>query len=261
MDTPFSFIHVGTPQYIRAYDAFVPASTEPTTLIPHLRQVARRQRRVGNTAADWAAGGGRNSSLLLDEGFTTVHAVELVGDACAEIRRNVPRAQVVQSAVLDFKPPAPVALGLMIHLVYPSHVGSQNVERYIRHGMEALAIGGTLVVVTMSWGTATNQALEYFGAPRVNLAGHVTPLINASPAFEFTFTTLPAEVTFADLETTTLVARWMLSDQPPEAYSVALAQERLTESSFLRYVRTHLWNGSRGHWHSPPLVIEITRRR
>ncbi len=264
---PFMFIPVGSDQYPKALAAFARATTEPETLVPYLRQRFRdKVASGGSVAIDFAAGAeGRHVHLLLDAGFSKVYAGDCDPASCAALRRAFPdsRVSVIQDDILTMAPPEEVDAGLLIHVGYPSHVDAKAWPRYIRHCMETLAPGGQLFVVLAHYVAASFEALEHFGAPRVDLINQTWELVRDSlPAYKFEYDMVDARVNPPDEETALLIMRWFLSDQPPSAFDPARAVEPLSEDAFVAYVREHLYNLDTGilGWLSPPVIFTITRR-
>lgn len=189
-------------------------------------------------AIDWGAGGGDLTRLLLEH-FRYVHALEPNAAMRAELGARCPRAHVMSGSLLSSAPPVPVAVGLVSHVLY--HVPEDEWPACVEHAARHLAADGVLVVTLKASDSECNAMLEHFGAPRFDLTACLGGLARLRPDLEISFERIPAFFVTSSFDDTLTIARFMLCDRGPDAFS-----RQPSESEFRDYVRQRFWNEADG---------------
>jgi SAM-dependent methyltransferase len=213
-------------------------------IVSHLPQRAR--------AVDWGAGTGRLTRQLC-ELFDTVYAVEPSPSMRKTLEQVVPRAQVLETTLVEAVLPEAVDLGLISHVYY--HIPDHEWAAYTLRCAAQLTPSGVLLVTLKHPDTACNTMLETFGAPRFNIFSLVEGF-RRYPAYTLTFQTMPTIISTRSLADTVAIARFMLSDRPPSAFT-----RWPGEQEFIDYVQQHLWDdaSARGGWACPEVVVTVRR--
>ena len=204
--------------------------------------------------AQWigGAGAGRHTRKLCER-FDTVYAVEPSSSMCEQLIQAAPNAITLNTTISEADLPEHVDLGIISHVYY--HIPDHEWGGYTLRCASQLTERGVLVITLKHPHTACNNMLEAFGAPRFNIFS-LLEAFQHHPEFTLTFQSAPGRITTHSFDETLAIARFMLSDRTPTAFS------RLpSEQEFRDYVFQNLWNGkrSRGGWELLKVFAIIAR--
>jgi SAM-dependent methyltransferase len=205
-------------------------------------------------AVDWGAGGGRATALLCER-FDRVYAVEPSATMRATIADVAPASKVVDGTLATAEIPEPVDLGLVNHVLY--HVPEDEWGTQVMACAERLSDRGVLCVAMKHPDAGCGAMMEHFGAPRFDLYS-LLRTFRGQTTFTLEYVRAPGRLEMTSFEETVTVARFVLSDRPPEAFA-----QLPSEAQFRAYVRTHLWDEARGRggWDNPKLYAIVRRSR
>jgi hypothetical protein len=193
-------------------------------------------------AIDWGAGTGDLTRVLLER-VGPVFAVEpslAMRDALA---MNCPGAQIIDGTIMTADPPVRAHVAVLSHVLY--HVPDHQWGAHVIRAATFLAREGVLLVVLKDPDSGCNRMLGHFGAPPFDLFTGLARVLRRHKEFDFSFSHSPHALCTTSFADTLQVARFMMADRAPEAFSW-----QPTEAQFQEYVRTHFWDEERkvGGW-------------
>jgi SAM-dependent methyltransferase len=206
-------------------------------------------------AADWGAGSGELTRILLERA-ATVYAVEPHPEMARVLSERCPRARLVPSRIMQTQLPQPVHVGVLSHVLY--HVPDHKWAAHVVHAARQLTPDGVLLVVLKGADSGCNDLLHHFGAPRFDLVGRLQEAVLQQREFEFTFARSRAFVRIDSLEDTLKIARFVLADRDADAFARPPSEEK-----FRDYVRRHFWDESRqqGGWDMDDMLCLVRPNR
>lgn len=188
-------------------------------------------------AMDWGAGSGYMTRRLLER-FDTVYAVEPHPGMRALLAANCPTARIINGTIQDAAIPEPVDVGFIRHVYY--HVADHKWGAYTLRAASRLSATGLLVVTLKHPDTACDDMIEALGAQRFNIFS-LDETFRKHHEYRTERVVIPGPLVTQSFADTCAIARFMLSDRPPDAYG-----RQFTQEEFEDYVRRHLWNESTG---------------
>ena len=193
-------------------------------------------------AADWGAGSGDLTRLLLDR-FDEVHAIEPDAAMRTALVAACPSAVVHAGTLQETVLPAPVAFAIASHVLY--HLPEAAWGPAVRHMAGQLALGGVLAVGLKAAHTGCNAMLRHFGAAPFDLRATLAPALAGVPGLSVAFHDVPGRVATQDFDDTLRITRFLLADRPVQAYPAPPAPRDVEA-----YVHAHLWDAAsgRGGW-------------
>jgi hypothetical protein len=251
---PVRRFHWDTAEYAQAFATLLRCARGREDMTARLREICAAHPAASH-AVDWGAGGGDLTRLLLDR-FRHVHAVEPGAEMRAQLAERCPEAHILDGSLRTAVPPAPVAVGLISHVLY--HVPDEEWAECAARAAGHLEADGVLILALKAADSGCNGMLEHFGAPRFDLSARMREAADARPELTFRFERLPARIATTTFDDTLTVARFMLCDRDAAAFP-----RQPSEDEFREYVRKCFWDDSsgRGGWRYDELLCLVQRRR
>ena len=239
-----------TAEYSEAFSCLLRCSSERSVLIPYL-QTQTHQLRKPAVAADWGAGNG-NLTHVLDQHCSPTFAIEPSPTMREILQQKLPRVRVLSGDIATACPPIPLDYALLAHVLY--HLPDEQWPALVQRLLEFQAPGGQLVIIMKGKQSGCNLMLERFGAERFDLINQLAPLKKQLPHVDIQTEHLQATITTQNYQDTETIARFMMCDRRIDEFSTPP-----TESDFVNYVKTELWNASqtRGGWDYDLTVCRI----
>ena len=236
-DAPVAFFDERSAEYAAAFRTLVRCDPEGTRELLRMLHTVIGPRPRTTRCVDWGAGTGRLTRELCSR-FDTVYAVEPSEAMRESLDANAPTAERIAGALADAVLPERCGVAVLSHVLYhvPDHLWGPTVVRLARQ----LTDDGVLLVAMKHPDTGCNAMLEAFGAERFDLYRIVTTLRH-HPELSLEMRAAPGRLVTSSLEETMQVARFMLCDRTPAAFS-RLPSER----DFTDYVREVFWDEARG---------------
>lgn len=249
---PVERFHWNTPAYADAFETLLKCSQERQPVYGKLEAIFSNYP-DDSKAIDWGAGSGDLTSLLLQH-FKHVYAVEPNPAMCDLISVRCPGATVFTSSLIDLMPEERFDIGIISHVLY--HIPDYKWGAYIMHAARFLSEQGTLIVTLKNPDSDCNRMLEHFGAASFDLYARLESTIRRHKAFDFSFSRVPGGIKTHSFEETLAIARFMLCDRDPDAFS-----SEPQEADFRAYVQEYFWDETTasGGW-SYDVVFCLIRR-
>lgn len=240
-NTLFERFDWNTDAYAEAFEILLRCSQERLPVYNRLKSLFSNYS-TDSSAIDWGAGSGDLTALLLQH-FKNVFAVEPNQAMCDIISARCPDATVFESSLIDLAPSERFDIGIISHVLY--HIPDYKWGAYIMHAARFLSEQGTLVVTLKNPDSDCNKMLEHFGASSFDLYARLESTIRQHKEFDFTFSRVPGGIKTQSFDDSLTVARFMLCDRDPDAFS-----GELWEAEFQAYVKQHFWDEtlSTGGW-------------
>lgn len=238
---PVERFHWNTDAYAEAFETLLKCSQERLPVYARLESLFSNYP-ANSKVIDWGAGSGDLTALLLRH-FDNVYAVEPNPSMCELISARCPAATLFTSSLIDLMPAERFDIGIISHVLY--HIPDYKWGAYIMHAARFLSEQGVLIVTLKNADSDCNKMLEHFGASCFDLYARLESTVRQHKAFDFTFSRVPGGIGTQSFEETLAIARFMLCDRDPDAFST-----EPKETDFQAYVRERFWNEetSTGGW-------------
>jgi len=234
---PVALFDERSAEYTAAFQALVRCDPDGSREALRVLQAVVGARSSSTRCVDWGAGTGRLTRELCRR-FDVVYAVEPSAPMRERLEENAPGAHRIAGTLTDVTLPERCGIAVLSHVLYhvPDHLWGPTVVRLARQ----LTGDGVLLVAMKHPDTGCNAMLEAFGAERFDLY-RIAKTLRHHPELTLEMRSAPGRLVTSSLEETMQIARFMLCDRTPAAFS------RLpTEREFAAYVREVFWDEQRG---------------
>lgn len=234
---PVSVFDERSPEYAEAFHTLVRCDPDGVREALRILHTVAASRPRSTRCVDWGAGTGRLTRELCSR-FDVIYAVEPSAPMLARLEENAPGARRIAGSIAEVTLPERCGIAVLSHVLYhvPDHLWGPTVVRLARQ----LTDDGVLLVAMKHPDTGCNAMLEAFGAERFDLY-RITATLRHHPELTLEMRSAPGRLITSSLEETMQIARFMLCDRTPGAFS-HLPSER----EFADYVREVFWDEQRG---------------